>query len=213
MSGDHALKDRVLRALLPAVPFDGWSRRSLAAAGERAELSAAELASLFPRGARDAISWFSQWADRETEKALAKKKLGSLKLRERIALGVTTRLAVLEPHREAVRRMLTALTLPLNVPLGARLLYGTVDMLWHEAGDRSTDFSFYTKRGLLAGIYATTTLVWLDDRSAGHATTKAFLDRRIADVMRIPKLRARIEGAFGAVTGPLKAMARFRSGG
>src|SRR5690348_5137224 len=132
---------------------------------------------------------------------------------ERIALGVRTRLAVLEPHREAVRRMLAYLTLPANLPLGPRLLYRTVDMLWHAAGDRATDFSFYTKRGLLAGIYATTTLYWLDDKSPNHQATAEFLDRRIAEVMQIPKLRGRVTAAFGRLPNPLRAfgiLARLR---
>jgi len=102
-----------------------------------------------------------------------------------------TRLGVLEPHREGLRRLLAFLALPLNLPLAARLLYRTVDALWFEAGDRSTDFSFYTKRGLLAGIYAGTTLCWLDDKTAGFARTRDFLDRRISEVMQIPRLKAR----------------------
>ena len=60
------------------------------------------------------------------------------------------------------------------------------------AGDRSTDFNFYTKRGLLAGVYAATTLYWLDDRSPGFEATQAFLDRRLADVMAIPRLGSRV---------------------
>ena len=78
-------------------------------------------------------------------------------MRERIALGVKTRLDILAPHREAVRRMLAFLALPANLPLAARLLYRTIDAIWYAAGDRATDFSFYTKRGLLAGVYASTT--------------------------------------------------------
>lgn len=202
---DRALKDKVLLAMLRDVPFEGWSRRALRHAAQRVDLSEAELTSLFPRGARDAVVAFSDWADRATEAALAKEKFGRLKLRERIALGVRTRLDVLEPHREAVRRMLAFLALPANVALGPRLLYRTVDTLWHAAGDRSTDFSFYTKRGLLAGVYAATTLCWLDDKSPDHAATAAFLDRRIGEVMQIPKWRARATDILGALPNLLRA--------
>ena len=210
---DRTLKDKIVLALLPDVPFEGWSRRALRHAARRVDLSEAELASLFPRGARDAVAAFSDWADRATETALAKRGIARLKLRERIAVGVRTRLDLLEPHREAVRRMLAFLALPANLALGPRLLYGTVDTLWHAAGDRSTDFSFYTKRGLLAGIYATTTLYWLDDKSPDHVATDAFLDRRIGEVMQIPKLRERAKSTLGVLPNPLRAFrafARFR---
>lgn len=187
-----ARKDALLLALLPNVPFDGWTKAALRVAAARVGIDASELALLFPRGPRDAAAWFSHWADRQTSEALRRRRIGTLKIRERIAAGVSTRLAILLPHREAVRRALTLLASPTNLPLGAKLLYDTVDTIWHAAGDRSTDFNFYTKRGLLAGVYAATTLYWLDDRSDDTAATAAFLDRRLAEVLAIPKLRARI---------------------
>ncbi|HEY3919399.1 MAG TPA: COQ9 family protein [Stellaceae bacterium] len=188
-----ARKDAVLLAILPNVPFDGWTRVAMRAAAAQAGIDPTELPLLFPRGPRDVAAWFSAWADRQTVGALRRRRIGTLKIRERIAAGVSARLAILLPHREAVRRSLSLFASPINLPLGAKLLYDTVDTLWHAAGDRSTDFNFYTKRGLLAGVYAATTLYWLDDRSEGTAATAAFLDRRLAEVLAIPKLRDSVE--------------------
>jgi ubiquinone biosynthesis protein COQ9 len=125
--------------------------------------------------------------------ALKHRHSGARKVRERIAAGVLARLEVLLPHREALRRALSLLASPPNLPLAAKLLYDTVDTIWHAAGDRSTDFNFYTKRGLLAGVYAATTLYWLDDRSDDMAATEAFLERRLGEVLAIPKLRERVD--------------------
>jgi ubiquinone biosynthesis protein COQ9 len=127
-------------------------------------------------------------------------------VRERIAAGVRTRLALLEPHREAVRRALALLALPQNLGLGLRLLYDTVDAVWYAAGDTATDFNFYTKRGLLAGVLAATTLYWLDDRSPGGEQTEAFLQRRLADVMALPKLGARLRERVGWLPDPFRLM-------
>jgi ubiquinone biosynthesis protein COQ9 len=185
-------KDALLAAILPDVPFDGWTEAALARAAERVGLERAELRGLCPGGIRDLVAWFSRWADRETMRALEARDLAAMKVRERIAAGVQTRLAVLAPHREAVRRSLALLTAPQNLPLGARLLYDAVDALWYAAGDSATDFNFYTKRALLAGVYTATTLYWLDDRSPDSADTLAFLDRRLGEVMAIPKATARV---------------------
>jgi len=193
MSGDSAAKQKIVLAMLPDVPFEGWGRAALRNAAAKLGHDGAETDALFPGGARDAVAVFSAWADAETEKALAKKKIETLKVRERIALGVKTRLDILAPHREAVRRMLAFLALPANLPLAAKLLYRTTDMIWYAAGDRSTDFSFYTKRGLLGGVYASTSLYWLDDKSEGGRKTSEFLGRRINEVLQIPKIRGRIE--------------------
>ncbi len=61
----------------------------------------------------------------------------------------------------------------------------TVDALWYAAGDRSTDYNYYTKRLLLAGVYSSTLLVWLNDKSEDHGATWAFLERRIDNVLVI----------------------------
>jgi ubiquinone biosynthesis protein COQ9 len=194
VSGELAArKDALLLAMLPNVPFDGWTRGAMRVAAERAGIDATELPLLFPGGTRDVAAWFSNWADRQTLAMLKRRHLGMMKIRERIAAGVLARLEILLPHREAVQRSLSLFATPLNLPRGAKLLYDTVDTIWHAAGDRSTDFNFYTKRGLLAGVYAATTLYWLDDRTDDMEATKAFLERRLAEVLAIPKLHERID--------------------
>jgi ubiquinone biosynthesis protein COQ9 len=70
------------------------------------------------------------------------------------------------------------------------LLYRTVDRMWRAAGDTSTDFNFYTKRAILAGVYSSTLLRWFTDDSEDEKPTFEFLDRRIEDVMRFEKFKA-----------------------
>ena len=79
-----------------------------------------------------------------------------------------------------------------------RLLYKTVDAMWYAAGDTSTDFNFYTKRATLAGVYSSTLLYWLNDRSEGNEATWSFLDRRIEDVMRFEKWKADLSSWTGS---------------
>ena len=98
---------------------------------------------------------------------------------------------------EATRRALALLSLPFHAGRGLKLLYRTVDAMWYAAGDTSTDFNFYTKRATLAGVYSSTLLYWLSDRSPGGEATWAFLDRRIDDVMKIEKLKSQVRSWTG----------------
>jgi ubiquinone biosynthesis protein COQ9 len=84
------------------------------------------------------------------------------------------------------------------------MLYRTIDTIWFGIGDRSADFSFYTKRGLLAAVYSSTLLYWLEDRSEDSIDSWAFLDRRIASIMQIPKLKSRVKTAAGRLPNPLR---------
>ncbi len=67
--------------------------------------------------------------------------------------------------------------------------------MWRAAGDTSTDFNFYTKRAILAGVYSATLMRWFTDDSEDEGATRAFLDRRIDEVMRFEKAQGRCEEA------------------
>jgi len=199
-------RDALIEAMLPEVPFDGWSRAALRAAARRIGVPAAEALALFPDGPADFAAYFSRWADRRMLDRLESSPLDQLRVPERVALAVNIRLEIVEPWREAVRRALTILSLPQNVPLAMRLLYETVDGIWYAAGDNATDFSFYTKRATLAAIYVATLLYWLEDRSPGFADTRAFLDRRLAEVARIGQARHRLQTGLDRLPNPLRLL-------
>jgi ubiquinone biosynthesis protein COQ9 len=189
---DSDLRDRLADAVAAEAAFEGFSRAALAAAGTKLGLATNEAQRLFPGGGLGVVEYLSERADRRTVEDMEKAGVAGMKVRERIKTGVRLRLERHVGQREAVRRALALLALPLNAPIGLKLLYKTVDALWYAAGDTSTDFNFYTKRGLLAGVYSSTLLYWLNDRSEGNASTWAFLDRRIEDVMRIEKVKAQV---------------------
>ena len=202
------LRDRILVATLPHVAFDGWSRTALKAGTADAGLDDSMSARAFPGGAPDLVEHFADWADRRMLEGLARLDIGKMRVRDRIAQAVKARIGVLAAHREAARRMLSFLALPPNAPLAARLIWRTVDAIWYAAGDNATDFNYYTKRGLLAGVYATTLLYWLEDSSEDFADTWAFLDRRIADVMKVPALKAKIRSLLDRLPRPSRVFRR-----
>ncbi|MBS27756.1 MAG: COQ9 family protein [Alphaproteobacteria bacterium] len=185
----------ILAAMLPHVPFDGWSDRTLRRAAADADLDPAVARLAFPGGAAEVIAFWSDEVDRAAVAAYAARDGDGMKFRERIAYLVRARIEALAGDRESVRRALTHLAQPQHAGLGMQCLYRTVDELWHAAGDRSTDFNFYTKRLTLAGVYSSTLLFWLDDESDDSTETWRFLDRRIAGVMRIPARRQKLQQA------------------
>lgn len=203
------LRDRILEAALPHIPFDGWTLHAMRQGTRDAGLTESDALRAYPYGAADMIAHFSDWSDRRMVAEMARRDAASMKVRERIATAVRVRLEQLAPHKEAVRRAMTIMALPTNAPAALRSLYHTVDAIWVAAGDTATDWNYYTKRGLLAGVLSTTVLCWLDDKSEGNAETWAFLDRRIEDVMSLPKLTERVQNACGRFTAPLRVR-RYR---
>ena len=193
---DAALKAQVLEAALPHAAFDGFTDKVLENAGKEAGLDKAGTLRLFPEGPLGLVEFYSVTVDAEMDQRLAAMNLPGMKVRARISEAVKTRLAILKRHKEAARRAAALLSLPMHAGLAARLLYRTVDAMWWAAGDVSTDFNFYTKRGILAGVYGSTLVRWFADTDPAEAATDAFLAARIENVMQFEKFKAKAKEAL-----------------
>ena len=179
-------RDAAVAALLPRVAATGWTRSALIeTAGPDADL-------LFPAGPADMVEAYSDLADRWMEEDAASTGVASLRVPQRIRTVIGLRLERNRPFKAAIRRGLAVLARPANAPALARATARTLDAIWHAAGDRSADSSWYTKRATLAAVYGATLLYWLGDDAVDDEATLAFLDRRLADVAGIGRLRARL---------------------
>ena len=170
-------RDAALDALVASQPFPGWTVQALRmAAGPDADL-------LFPGGPVDMVETWIDGADRRTGAAT----FDQPRLPDRVRAAIAFRLALHRPAKEAVRRGLALLaTRPATA---AAVTARSVDAIWHAAGDRSSDWNWYSKRAILAGVYGSTLLYWLRDDSFDDADTLAFLDRRLAGVGRMGRWR------------------------
>ncbi len=136
---------------------------------------------VFPGGLPDALNHFSAWADRQMLLRLSSVDTQDLGIRGRIHLAVMTRWDVLTPYRNAIAAA-TPSIIPWRIAAARKSLWQTADTIWTWAGDASTDYNFYTKRTLLAGVLAVSTPVWLkQDREA----TAEFLSRRLDNVVNV----------------------------
>lgn len=195
LSPDATL-DEIRVALAPLIAanaaFDGWSALAIETAADQAGVDGDVARLAFPGGAVDMIdAWFAH-IDATMLAALPPETLAEMKIRQRIAALVEARLSALADDREALRRALALLALPINAPRAARLAWRSADAIWRAAGDTATDYNHYTKRALLTAIYAATITVFLDDTSDDWADTRAFLARRIEGIMRFEKAKAGI---------------------
>jgi ubiquinone biosynthesis protein COQ9 len=186
----------VIAAALPHAAFDGFTDRVLEDAGKAAGLAPADMVRLFPEGPLSLVAAWSQAIDAEMQERLTAMDLPAMKIRARITEAVKTRLSILKRNKEAARRAAALLSLPMHAGLAAKLVYATVDAMWRVAGDVSTDFNFYTKRGILAGVYGSTLVRWFADASEDEADTNAFLAARIENVMQFEKFKAKAKEAL-----------------
>lgn len=178
-------------SLADAAIFDGWSDDAVTQAAEMfgADPDVARLA--YPGGSMDMIGAWIESVDAKMAEALTAEKLATLPIRERIRVLVQFRLDAIDGQEEALKRATAVMAMPHNAAASMKRAWTTADLMWRLAGDTATDYNHYTKRTILAGLYAATLASFADDMSDDKEQTKAFLARRIDGVMKFEKVKAK----------------------
>lgn len=204
-------KSALLEAALPHVVFDGWSEATFEAAIADSDIAPALAHALCPRGAVDLAVAFHKQGDAEMVARFEAADLSEMRYSQKVAALVLFRLEACE-DKEVVRRGTSLFALPQYAGAGAELIWGTADAIWTALGDTSEDVNWYTKRATLSAVYGSTVLYWLGDDSENHEATRAFLDRRIENVMQFEKAKAQFRGSpMGKLMqGPLSALERIK---
>jgi ubiquinone biosynthesis protein COQ9 len=186
--------DEIRAALAPRLcanaAFDGWGDDAVFSAALEIGVDA-DLAKLAMKGGPMALidAWISS-VDTEMAHRLPAEQLAAMKIRDRITALIATRLEITAPDKEGQRRALAIMASPQNLARTAKIGWRTADRMWRLAGDTATDFNHYTKRITLSAVYASTLSVFINDESEDFADTRAFLDRRIDNVMQFEKVKA-----------------------
>ncbi len=179
---------KALESILAQIPSHGWTAQAIEQGAKTAKISVSDIRRFFPNGISDVVAAFHQSIDDAMLDAIKKnRRFAAMRVRDKITFAIHARLEAIAPHREAMQRLLAWGIMPRHIGASAKYIWDAADSIWDAAGDTSTDYNRYTKRLLLIAVMKSTLSFWLNDTSRGHAETWAFLDRRIADVMKIGK--------------------------
>jgi ubiquinone biosynthesis protein COQ9 len=189
-------QQEILKEALELVPFDGWTNATLHVASAHAGFEPEYAQIAFAGGVSELVDFFLRELDEQMAEELKTPEFTTMRIRDKIELAIKTRLQIAEKHKGVIRKTASFYANPFHAIHAAPSLYKTVDAIWYAAGDTSSDFNFYTKRTSLAGVYSSTLLYWLKDRSPDHQKTWEFLSRRIDNVMQINKIKAKTSGVF-----------------
>ncbi len=185
--------DEVRAALAPIIArnagFDGWSDAAVHAAADEAGVDRDVAKLAFKDNAIDMIDAWIDSIDMELAHRLPAEKLAAMKIRDRITALLATRLDIMAPDRESLRRAMAIMAMPQNLARSAKIGWRSADRMWRLAGDTASDFNHYTKRMTLSAVYASTLSVFVNDDSDNFADARAFLDRRIDNVMQFEKVK------------------------
>ncbi len=181
---------QILEYALKNCLFDGWGIDLLENACKSANLDKNYWKIDFPEGAIDVIDYFLIQTDAKMAESLDR---NNLRTTEKIRAAIKSRLELNAPYKKQIESMLGILAL--HPVRATKATYRTVDNIWRLAGDTATDWNFYSKRLLLAGVYSSTLLYWLNDKSEAHGESWEFLDKRLAEIGKFGKSISKIKAS------------------
>ena len=189
-------KTKLLLSFLENVPFDGWSWETLYISAidiglikskKLSEIEKGNIRNLYNDSLVNIIQEFNIYLDNEMKESFKKSKSKSLRIPDKINSQIIFRLKAANKFKEAVRISLGMMALPKNSKIALKMLYKTCDIIWRDCGDKSTDFSFYTKRLILSGVYSSTLSYWLNE--SDFTKVEGFLQRRLNNVSNFGKIK------------------------
>ena len=71
-------------------------------------------------------------------------------------------------------------------------MFKIVDQIWFLAGDKSTDFNYYSKRSILFAIYYSS-VMFLINNDFDIKKTLNFLDAKLQKVSKIPNIKSNLK--------------------
>ena len=216
---DERIKEFILSASLKFVPGYGWSKQAVEAGTESLGYPTVTSGiiddagiSLIHHHYKSSNEALVKMMEKEVEEL--KKSGQELKIAPFLRKFIEKRLIMNVPYISKWPEALAIMSYPQNALSSLELGSELVSSMWHAAGDKSVDINWYTKRVTLYGIYKSTELAMMQDKSEGYVDTLAFLDRRfedsksLQDILGSPDDAVKVLGAIGSTVQAVLGMRR-----
>jgi ubiquinone biosynthesis protein COQ9 len=178
------IRTALLEASIPMVLEHGWSRDALSAGAVSLGYSPA-MHGLIDEGEAGLVEYFMHRGNKYMNDQVKLLPLEEMGVTDTVKCAVKFRLLYMAPYINTWPQAMAIGALPPNLPSTMNSLASISNDIWQRVGDKSTDISWFTKRGLLSGVYVATELHMLTDKSKNYEDTWDFLERRLEDISRV----------------------------
>ena len=176
-------QDKLANLFIQEVPKFGWSRETLLHCAKKQKLSTPNLALMFPSFEYDVLKYLIAQNNSLVEKNYNSFNNSRLKTRDKIKTIMELKFDSNAYLKDALPEMLKFLLRPGNIFMSIKMLHQNSDFIWKLAGDKSNDFNYYSKRGLLSMVYLATLIYWLNDKSNKVIGTKNFISKSVDGIV------------------------------
>ena len=184
------IRNQILQEAKPYIVKFGWNENLFVNMKKDSKFTYEEMNVLFPRGYTTLIEMYLEEINSKMTVKSQNINLIRLRVHERIRDLFILRLMIMSEEKKLISKTFLNLLLPHNYKLALKNLYKTVDQMWFLAGDNSTNFNFYSKRAILASIYTSVMVHFINNDSIDE--TIILLNKQLKRVSKIPQIKSRI---------------------
>lgn len=168
-----------------------WNKKLLEQAEQECEFISGYSHVLFPEGIKQVVRYFEEWLN-EYALDLANSQTKPEKIRAQIAQILEIRIMQVMSQKAQINHS-SYFLVPANILTCQQAAFNAVDMMWRYGGDKSTDFNYYSKRGLLLGVYMVAKAYYFADESKDYMKTKEFIASSLDNIINIASYKNKIK--------------------
>lgn len=185
---EKKIKLKILESVKEYVKVNGWNSDIFDYINIK-NLKKSEILTYFPNGIYDILNFTYDELNNKLKNSLKRINIINLPINKRIKKILITRIELMNKDKNFYKKTFYFLALNNNKNVVKKNLYKTVDEMWYLAGDNSTDFNFYTKRLVLAGLYVNAIAVFFNKNIL---EAEKNIDRNLKRISKIPKIKNRL---------------------
>ena len=182
----------ILLESLKLIKNNGWNDNLFELISKKNNIEFEKINSLFPDGYKDLLKYYFDELNYKINISSRKLNLSKIKTHIKIRELIHLRLLEYKKEKDSIRRAYFTLLLPSNSKIFSIIMFRIVDQIWFLAGDNSTDFNYYSKRGILFAIYYSS-VMFLINNDFDINKTLNFLDSKLHKVSKIPIIKSNLK--------------------
>ncbi|MCC8415782.1 MAG: COQ9 family protein [Rickettsia endosymbiont of Gnoriste bilineata] len=179
----HSLKVQFVQTLAKLLIFNEWNDKLLADTETECGFVKGYCYIIFPGGVREIVDFFESWQDQKMLELLSQQET-PIKIRGKIDLALKIRI------KDGIAKLVhlrnrSYFAVPSNSIFATKTAFRTCALIWRYAGDKSIDYNYYTKRGLLLSVYITSILYYIQDESEDNIDTDKYITKSLSNIITI----------------------------
>ena len=186
----NKIRNEILQEAKPLVIKYGWNENLFKQISLKSKYSYEEISILFSNNYMKLLNLYLDEINKKMTFDSKNIDFLRLKVHQRIRKLIILRLKIMVKEKKIIKETLTHLLLPNNYKFSLRNIYNTVDQIWFLSGDTSTDFNFYSKRVILASVYISVIIHFINNKNFDD--TLIVLDTQLKRVAKIPKIKNKV---------------------